>query len=173
VLTDARELELDDYPSYLNLLPIRHNSELSIENFVNDHSINHEAYWNAYCNIVTETECEEYPYHRNINLPISTEKTYKPFLSRQIPLMLAARGHIQYLKGLGFEMMSDLLPLNFDDLSVLQKINEIVTIVKQGREFIKDFYFSHLQEIQHNYELVNSDKVEKTILQRIKDTLND
>jgi hypothetical protein len=173
VAEDAGELKLDGYQNYLNLLPIRHCSELNVDNFANDHTVDHEAYWNAYCNIVTESECEEYPYYRNINLPVCTEKTYKPFLSRQIPLMLAAREHVKYLENLGFEMMTDLLPSNFDNLPVLQRIHEIVAIVKKGREFIKNFYFSHLREIHHNYELVNSDKVEKIVLQRIKDTLND
>ena len=180
VFEDANELNLDlnSCQDYLKLLPIRHPSELNIDlnstiTSITCQSIDHEAYYNAYCNILVESECEEYPYSQDINLPISTEKTYKPFRSKQVPLMLAARGHIKYLQGLGFELMTDLLPLGFDNMPVLQKINEIVKIVKQGREFIKDFYFSHLKEIQHNYELVNSDKVEKIILQQIESTLNE
>jgi hypothetical protein len=175
VLRDAELLgvNLNNYQNYLKLLPIRHPDELTVNDFATDHSVEHDAYLNAYCNIVTESECEDYPFHNAVNLPISSEKTYKPFRSKQVPLMLAARGHIEYLQGLGFELMTDLLPQGFDNLPVLQKINEIVKIVKQGREFIKDFYFSHLQEIQHNYDLINSDKVEQIILQRIKSTLND
>jgi hypothetical protein len=180
VFEDANELNLDlnIYQDYLKLLPIRHSSELNIDlnatiTPITCQSIDHEAYHNAYCNILVESECEGYPYYQDINLPISTEKTYKPFRSKQVPLMLVARGHIKYLQGLGFELMTDLLPLGFDNMPVLQKIQEIVNIVKQGREFIKDFYFSHLREIQHNYELVNSDKVEKIILQRIESTLNE
>jgi hypothetical protein len=178
VLEDINELNLDlsIYQDYLKLLPIRHPSELNgfdVSILINAQSIGHEAYHNAYCNIVTESECEEYPYHQNINLPIVSEKSYKPFRSGQVPLMLAARGHIEYLQELGFELMTDLLPQGFDNMPVLQKINEIVIIVSKGREFIKDFYFSHLREIQHNYELVNSDKVEKIIFERIKRTLNE
>ena len=175
VLEDLKLLDLDlnNYQNYLKLLPIRHPNESNVNDFANDHSIEHEAYYNAYCNIVTESECEEYPYYQDGNLPIVSEKSYKPFRSKQVPLMLAARGHIEYLQGLGFELMTDLLPQGFDNMPVLQKIDKIVKIVKQGREFMKDFYFSHLQEIQHNYELINSDKVEKIILQRIKSTLND
>jgi hypothetical protein len=155
------------------LLPIKHHSEITTNNFKDDHSIDHEAYQNAYCNIVTESETEEYPYFQNINLPVITEKSYKPFLSRQIPLMLAPQGHIKYLQGLGFDLMTDLLPNDFDDFPVLQKIDAIVGIVNKGKEFIKDFYFSHLSELQHNYELVNSDKVENIITQRINNILND
>ena len=173
VLEDAPELNLTRYSEYLDLLPIKHHSEITTNNFKDDHSIDHEAYQNAYCNIVTESETEEYPYFQNINLPVITEKSYKPFLSRQIPLMLAPQGHVKYLQGLGFDLMTDLLPNGFDDLPVLQKIDAIVGIVNKGQEFIKDFYFSHLPELQHNYELVNSDKVENIITQRINNILND
>jgi hypothetical protein len=166
---------LQDVPgfiSYKELLPIR-CPEDTLQDFANDHAVAHSAYTNAYCNIVTESECEEYPYNRNINLPVITEKSYKPFRSKQIPIMFAAQGHVKYLQGLGFEMMTDLLPLNYDNMPVPEKINVICDTVSKGKEFIQDFYYSHLQEIQHNYELVNGDQVESLILQRISDTIND
>ena len=50
-------------------------------------------------------------------------------------------------------------------------ISMIYSTVAKGREFAKDFYFNHLSEIHHNYELINSDKVDNLILQRIKDIL--
>ena len=172
VSQDANILNLDDFEKYKSLLPIRYNELLDPElNFASDHSINHDAYTKAYCNIVTESECEEYPYSRNINLPVVTEKSYKPFRSGQIPIMLAARGHIAYLKALGFEMMEDLLPTGYDQMPVLQKIENIITIVAKGKYFIKDFYYTHLKEIQHNYELVNSTKVDDLVLQNIKNIL--
>jgi hypothetical protein len=85
--------------------------------------------------------------------------------------MLTARGHVAYFKSLGFEMMEDLLPAGYDQMNVPQKISAIVAIVSKGNKFIEDFYFSHLKEIQHNYQLINSSKVEELILQNIKDIL--
>ncbi len=176
VSRDAIDLNLINFEEYRNLLPIRQDDPKDLEldsklNFSNDHSITHNAYTQCYCNIVTESECEEYPYYNNINLPIVSEKSYKPLIAGQIPIMLAARGHIAYFKELGFEMMEDLLPVNYDIMNVIQKIESIVMIVSKGKEFIEDFYFTHLKEIQHNYELINSDKVEELILQKIKDVL--
>ena len=130
------------------------------------------AYNNAYCFIAIETECEEYPYQRNINLPIVTEKSFKSFQSRQLPLIVGARGHTAFLKGLGFEMMEDLLPAGYDQMSFLLKVDAIVATVAKGKDFVKDFYFDHLREIKHNYELVNSTKVDDLILSRIKDMIN-
>jgi hypothetical protein len=132
----------------------------------------HPAYTDAYCNIVTETDMCEIPLNRNINLPIVTEKSYKPFITKQIPIFLAAKGHIQYLKSLGFECMETLLPQNYDQFDMKDKINAIVDVVGKGKEYIRDFYFSHIKEIEHNAELVRSDKVEKIILQNIKDIIN-
>jgi hypothetical protein len=172
VSQDEKILNLNNFEEYKSLLPIRYNESKDMNlNFVNDHSIDHDAYTKAYCNIVTESECEEYPYSRNINLPVVTEKSYKPLRSGQIPITLAARGHIAYLKSLGFEMMEDLLPVGYDNMDVLQKISVIVAIVSKGTQFIEDFYFNHLREIQHNYELIKSNKVEDLILQNIKDVL--
>ena len=169
---DAEILNLKNFEEYRNLLPIRYNELLDPElNFARDHSINHDAYTKAYCNIVTESECEEYPYNRNINLPVITEKSYKPFMAGQVPIMFAARGHIAYLKGLGFEMMEDLMPVGYDQMNIPQKISAIVAIVSKGNEFIEDFYFNHLREIKHNYELINSSKVEELVIKRIKDIL--
>ena len=67
--------------------------------------------------------------------------------------------------------MEDLYLPGYDHMPVLQKIQNIVSIVKQGQEFIQDFYFGHLKEIQHNYELINSGIVDSLILKNIKDTL--
>jgi hypothetical protein len=175
---DLNILDLPKFHEYKNLLPlllkeyqglgpIDFRSFKNVPGWVTPPT--HPAFNNAYCFISVESECEEYPYSRNINLPVLTEKSYKSFISRQIPLLVGARGHYAYLKDLGFEMMEDLLPEGYDNMPFLQKVDAIVYTVAKGKEFTKDFYFSHLREIKHNYDLVNSTKVEELILKRIKD----
>ena len=173
---DLNILDLPKFHEYKNLLPIllddyKDIGPINFKNFRNQPGwvipLDHPAFSNAYCFISVESECEEYPYSRNINLPIVTEKSYKSFITRQIPLVVGARGHYAYLKDLGFEMMEDFLPEGYDDMPFLKKVDAIVSTVAKGKEFAKDFYFSHLPEIQHNYELVNSTKVEELILKRI------
>ena len=138
VSQDAEILNLKNFEEYKNLLPIRAQMEIIPvgQEIREAHNLfgtpTHPAYTKAYCNIVTESECEEYPYNRNINLPVITEKSYKPFMAGQIPIMFAARGHIAYLKGLGFEMMEDLLPMGYDQMPVLQKIENIIIMVAKG-----------------------------------------
>jgi len=177
VSQDAEILNLKNFEEYRDLLPIRAQMEIipvgqeirEVHNLFGTPT--HPAYTEAYCNIVTESECEEYPYNRNINLPVITEKSYKPFMAGQVPIMLAARGHINYLKELGFEMMQDLLSMEYDQMPVLQKIENIIATMAKGKDFIEDFYFNHLREIKHNYELINSNKVDDLVLQNIKDIL--
>ena len=173
---DLNTLDLPKFHEYKNLLPIllddyKDIGPINFKNFRNQPGwvipLDHPAFSNAYCFISVESECEDYPYSRNINLPIVTEKSYKSFITRQIPLVVGARGHYAYLKDLGFEMMEDFLPEGYDDMPFLKKVDAIVSTVAKGKEFAKDFYFSHLPEIQHNYELVNSTKVEELILKRI------
>jgi hypothetical protein len=129
----------------------------------------HHSHQDSYCNIVTESETDGFPYQ--LNLEIITEKSYKPFVAKQIPIMLAGRGHIAYLKSLGFEMMEDLLPPDYDYMWTDQKISAIVDVVAKGLEFIKDFYFAHIREIDHNHELWFSGKIKRRISQQIQDVI--
>jgi hypothetical protein len=158
--------------NYASLLPIRWPNETS-DDYVNDHSINHEAYYNAYCNIPTESEIQDFLFEgTEIDLPIITEKSYKPFRSMQVPLFFAAKGHTHYLKKLGFEVMLDLVPNQFDEMGVFDKSGAIVEIVKKGRNYIENFYYDHLREIQHNFELIHSDNLEQKIYSDLKNFLS-
>jgi hypothetical protein len=163
--------KLPNITDYVNLLPITWVHEAPSDNFGGDHSVSHDAYQHSYCNIVTETETENFTHTRIFPTPVITEKSYKPFTSCQIPVWLAAQGHMAYLQGLGFEVMEDLLPLGYDNMNTFDKITAITNLVAKGREYIEDYYFTHLREIQHNHELVSSDQVEQLILNRIRNFL--
>lgn len=174
---DQNTLGLDQFYEYKSILPIILPEEQTDEpiNFGRQDSeipFDLSAHNNAYCFIATETEVEDYPYEQNINLPIATGKSFKSFQTRQLPFVIGARGHYRFLKGLGFEMMEDLLPKGYDEMPFLQKVDAVVDTVAKGKDFVKDFYFDHIREIKHNYELVNSTKVDDLILSRIKNMIN-
>ena len=152
-----------NYIQYQKLLPILWQDQP----ISNRHDVHHDAELNAYAYICTEAFTEDIGIP-NRNMPIMSEKSWRPFASGQIPIFFAATGHLPFLKHLGFELMEDLVPLGFDDMNTVKKIEVIVSIVSRGRDFIKDFYFNHLREIKHNYELVFSDKVDQLILSDIQ-----
>tara|TARA_B110000977_G_C11065709_1_gene487745 strand:+ start:825 stop:1835 length:1011 start_codon:yes stop_codon:yes gene_type:complete len=168
--TEFPETVPDNYYEFKKMWPYKTIDEKEIYGSGMDGQlIVHPAFHDAYCHIVTETETEEFPYSRNINLPYVSEKSFKPFLSKQIPVLLASRGQMTYLEGLGFQMMRDFLPDNFDNFNTMDKIDAIADIVAMGKEYAKDFYFSHIREIKHNYDLVNIDKVEQIALDSLRD----
>lgn len=164
---------LPDFENYKKLLPIAlpDSQDDRIDKRNKGPIVYHHSFYNSYCNIVTETETENVPYSLNQDLETLTEKSYKPFVAKQIPLILGCRGHIAYLKSLGFEMMEDLLPPGYDQMWTEQKISVIVDIIARGKDYIEDFYFDHLREIQHNHELYFSGNVEQTILTRIQNLI--
>jgi hypothetical protein len=130
--------------------------------------IEHPAFYDSYCNIVTETEMQEFVFEGPvIDLPIITEKSYKPFRAKQIPVWFAAPGHMCYLESLGFEVMNDLVPQDFDLTDVYDRSRLISDLVAKGHGFIQDFYHSHLRQIQHNYDLVQSDRVENLVIENL------
>ena len=168
---------LPNFQNYIDLLPIAWKNDIDVtgRKFIFDHSVAHEAYQLAYCNIVTESRSGGNLYKTTTyetGLEDVSEKSYKPFTSCQIPLMLACNGHINYFKNLGFEMMEDLYPPGYDYMDVHDKIAHIVDIVAQGTEFIKSFYFDHVREIVYNHELISSDKADKLIIQNIRDLID-
>jgi hypothetical protein len=160
------------YPEYEKLLNMPGFSDFLYrvlpkqigDGYWNDHSVNHIAYTDAYCNIVTETEID-YGYE------IITEKSSKPFIAYQIPLMYAGKGHIQFLKSLGLEVMMDLYPPDYDFLDSTSKADAICNIVSKGSDFIENFYFNHAPELEYNHNLILSDKIENLILQNIKNII--
>ena len=161
------------FDQYQRLLPIRWKNQP----IRNSHYVHHDAERLAYANILTEAMIDDVNWSEEsqslitIPLPIMSEKSWRPFAAGQIPIFLAAIGHLPYLQSLGFETMDELYPAGFDSMPLLEKINAIVDIVKQGRDFIEDFYYAHLREIQHNHELVVSDRVDQLIVNNIKNLI--
>ena len=165
------------FEQFKQLLPIQVLDLNNKEYAYTPYEINHHAYTDAYCNIVTETESDRNVVNRgpvfNRGLPIMnheiiTEKSYKPFLSGQVPLFLACPGHMAYLKKLGFEVMEDLVPVRYDQMHTLDKINVILDIVGRGPKWIEQFYFEHLSEIRHNHELITSGRIVDWLINNIQ-----
>jgi len=152
-----------DWDRFTQLLPMEFHDHLC-----NDHTVDHPAYHEAYCNIVTETETEWDHTTQPQPYEIITEKSYKPFLAGQIPLFLAAPGHMAYLERLGFEVMWDLVPPGYDLMSTQDKVQAIVALVARGPGWIEEFYWAHQAEIQHNWHRIRSGQVQLQLIQEIQ-----
>lgn len=149
---------------FINQLPIRlYEESMPLGSSGNiGPVVDHISHQNSYCTIITETETDH-------GLEIITEKSYKPFIAKQIPLYLSCPGHLLYLKSLGFEVFENLYPAGYDFMTTDQKIQNIVDIVALGKDYIEDFYFAHTKEIQHNHDWYFSGNVQQLIFQRIQE----
>lgn len=126
------------FKEFTKLLPIQYEKNKNMEH---DHTVNNPAFSNSYAHIYTETE---------IDFPVVTEKTFKPYVSGQIPIPLASKGHLAYLKSLGFHVFDDLLGQDYDYLDPYHKMHKIKDLVKKGKSFIKDYYIYNRDKIEHN-----------------------
>jgi len=151
------------WEEFANQVPFKY---LDSDGVFNDHSTLHPAY-STYCNIITESETEYFGYNEKYPTPVITEKSWKPFLSCQIPVYLTAQGHLKYLNKFGLELFEHILPSGYDDMDTFAKIKAIVDLVANCD--IKDVYFENIDGIQHNHELVTSDKIGQQIVAEILD----
>ena len=112
----------------------------------NDHSLNHQAYTNTYINVVTETSCDFTNVFPGSEEAILTEKTVKPLLARQMFIMAAQTGSVQFLRDLGIDMFDDIIDHSYDNIqgfvpktyaihAELQRLSklDLETIFKQNR----------------------------------------
>jgi hypothetical protein len=66
-----------------------------------DIGLNHPVYNQYAVNLVTETD---------INLLWLSEKTCKPFMARQIPIIVGSAGVNKFLQDIGLDMFVDIVP---------------------------------------------------------------
>lgn len=161
---------LPGFETYRQKLPIRWHRETEI-NFRDKlhYLIPHDAYDNCYAYIITESEFESFYWPGvAVNNPTNSEKSYKPLAGCQIPIFLAARGHVAYTNSLGFECMEDLLPPGYDHMGTFGKIQAICQTVAKGKDWIEQQYHERRREILHNAELVRTQEVDRKVVMDAK-----
>ena len=83
------------YPYPLNIA----NEEFDLTR--NDIGVGHEVYRDCAVNLVTETATD---------LTYISEKTCKPFVAQQIPILVGSTGVNQFLSDIGLDMFADVVP---------------------------------------------------------------
>lgn len=127
--------------STFNDFPIAWNNEVLGKN---DHSIQHDAYINTYCNLVTETA---------VDIPFSSEKIWKPISIGQLFLVVGPPGINQWLNSLGFYTFDD----DYDsEPEFIKRLLRIVKVIKNRKDNMPDWYNENADKIKHNYELYHS-----------------
>lgn len=113
--------ELDHIRQHQDRLPIRLANDDTTQK--HDVGVGHPVYHECAVNIVTETSITEGV--------ILTEKTCKPFMAYQIPIMVGPVGGSQFLEDLGLDMFADYIPWQTWDSVADHKLR-----IRQIAEFV-------------------------------------
>jgi hypothetical protein len=126
----------------------------------NDHSLAHDAYQNAYCNVVTETSAL---------IPFVSEKIWKPIAAGQLFLVVGAANTCAWLKQLGFYTFDDYYD---SKISPVSRITHVVEAVGKHADSAADWHQQNQFQIEHNYHWFHSGNVEKQLLDPVIAQLN-
>jgi hypothetical protein len=109
------------------------------------------TYMESYFNIVTESEYSSDTIH-------ISEKSFKPFVTYQFPLILASPKHIKAIrKRYGFDFFDDVIDhsydLETDHRERLFKFVKEIKRIEENKDFFIDFYKNNKERFIKNNEL--------------------
>ena len=117
----------------------------------NDHSISHDAYTMAECNLVTES---------TVDVQFTSEKLWKPIASGQCFHVVGSPGTNAWLRSFGFETFDKDYDTTTDSVTRLELIvNQLDTNSMWSSE--------NIDKIKHNYHLFHSGHIEQVIFDSI------
>lgn len=134
-----------------------HNGDLII-----DIGVGNPVYSQCAVNIVTETV---------IDRPSLSEKSCKPFIARQIPVLVAAPGANKFLSDLGLDMFPDLVPWRQwddeqDEDRRLIKISEFLIHWIRSGSILQDYEWAKYR-IERNKQYFHSDQFRMQLLKQM------
>ena len=128
------------------------------------------TYMETYFNVVTESEYSSNTIH-------ISEKSFKPFVTYQFPLILASPKHIKAIrKRYGFDFFDDVIDHSYDlELDHRERLFKFVKEIKRIREnkdFFIEFYKNNKDRFIKNNELAKKlthDTSDKDFLKKLTD----
>jgi len=116
------------------------------------------SYMNSYVNIVTESQ-----FRDDFNVIHVSEKSFRPFAYYNLPIIVATKHHIKYMKNkYGFDFFDDLINHDYDDEPlignrILKIVSEIERIKTIKNDVIK-FYKENVKRLENNCKIINEIK---------------
>jgi len=121
--------------------------------------VNHPVYSECAVNLVTETE---------MTTCSLSEKSCKPFMALQIPVIVGPPGCNKFLQDIGFDMFSDLVPWHTwdTDLSIRSRLHKISQFVNQWIQqgTILSNYYQVLPRVEYNKQYFHSETLRSRIM---------
>ena len=128
----------------------------------NDIGVDHLVYTQCAVNLVTET-CTDFTY--------VSEKTCKPFIARQIPILVSSHNVNQFLTDAGLDMFEDIVPWRTwdndqDEKSRLVKIADFVESWVNSGTILTD-YQKALPRLERNKQYFHSEQFRDRIMNQM------
>ena len=129
---------------------------------INDVGVEHPVYDQYAVNVVTETQIE---------FPSTSEKSCKPFIARQIPIIVGNVGITQFHVDIGFDMFEDIVPWRTWDNQTNEdiKLELIANFVKQWIDsgtILRD-YNQVRDRVERNKQYFHSDGFRDLIMKNM------
>lgn len=126
----------------------------------NDHTIDHPAYQDAWCNIVTETSAM---------VSFTSEKIWKPIAAGQLFLVVGAPNTLDWLQKLGFHVFENTYDYK---INLSSRLHAVADIVEKHKLDTESWWQQNRFHIEHNYHWFHSGNVEKSLLDPVVNQLN-
>lgn len=127
-----------------------------------DVSVAHPVYSECCVNVVTETV---------VDLPWISEKTCKPFVARQIPIIVGSLGVNRFLEDIGLDMFSDIVPWQSWDNEPdnTQRVEQIAEFVRHwvNENSMLTVYQQVLDRVEKNKQYFHSERFRNIILNQM------
>ena len=154
--------ELNHIRQYQDRLPIRLKNDGVAQK--NDVGVGHAVYNQCAVNLVTETSVTEGV--------IVSEKTCKPFMAYQIPIIVGPVGGSQFLQDIGFDMFGDYVPWKtwdhiLDHKLRIRMIVEFVDSLLADPEAILTTHRGFQDRLIKNKQYLHSPALENLLLNQI------
>jgi hypothetical protein len=122
------------------------------------HNAHDPGIFNCLINLIAETSCQE-PGNDFWSSTFITEKTFKCFGWRQIPIWFASPGHVQAVRSLGFDVFDDIIDHSVYD-SITNPGDRMLAVIGALKTFLdkhsgiapNDFYQQTKHRIEQNWE---------------------
>lgn len=122
----------------------------------NDHGITHPAYYDAYCNVVTETHMDR---------EFASEKIWKPIAAGQLFLVAGSKGTCEWLEAMGFYTFEK--ELYDDEPDPLVRLTKIVDIIASKKGNVKQWWIDNYPKIKHNRDRFYSSKFYNQVIKHV------
>ena len=128
----------------------------------NDVGVDHNVYNQYAVNLVTETD---------VDLTYISEKTCKPFIARQIPIIVGSAGINKFLQDIGLDMFEDIVPWhNWDNkTNSTTRLQHIADFVEQwiNSGTILSDYQKVLSRVECNKQYFHSETFRNRIMNQM------